>query len=256
VDGPGVVALHGFGDAGECWRPFLDALAVPPDRRWLPDAPGHGGRPVGSDFAHETLVAAAVPVVGVAVSVTGRPAVLVGHSMGASTALGVAAARPDLVRVLVLEDPPWGMPRDPVSDAALEREVRHEPWIRGLQQGGESGTRAWVEHECAHWPEDEVTPWVAAKLAVDLTLFAVPQRWLLRSWGPPARSLRCPVLLVTGDPDAGAALEPAVADTLESRAGWTVVSVTGAGHSVRRDARPLLLPLLRGVLDVESARLS
>ena len=35
-----------------------------------------------------------------------RP-VLMGHSMGAETAIGTAAIFPDLVRAVILEDPPW-----------------------------------------------------------------------------------------------------------------------------------------------------
>jgi pimeloyl-ACP methyl ester carboxylesterase len=245
---PGVVALHGFGDAGACWLPCLRAVGAPPERTWTPDLPGHGGRPVGASFTHDDLVAAALEVVEQAVDTVGGPVALLGHSMGASTALGVAATRPDLVHVLVLEDPPWGMPRDPVSDAALEGSVRHAAWIRGLQASGFDGVRAWVERESAHWPDDEVVPWVAAKLAVDDRLFDVPHRWLLRRWFELAGTVHCPVLLVTGEPALGAALEPAAAALLEERLGWTVVAVSGAGHSVRRDARPLVVPLLQGLL--------
>ena len=35
-----------------------------------------------------------------------RP-VLMGHSMGAETAIGAASIFPDLVRAVILEDPPW-----------------------------------------------------------------------------------------------------------------------------------------------------
>ena len=47
----------------------------------------------------------------------GRPAVLFGHSLGALVAAAAAAARPELVRAVVLEDPP--------SDGFLSRASGH-----------------------------------------------------------------------------------------------------------------------------------
>jgi pimeloyl-ACP methyl ester carboxylesterase len=95
---PAVVVLHGL--AGSSREFVTTAEALSGRAVVLVDQRGHGGstrRPV--DTARAAFVADAVAVIG---AVTTEPVMLVGQSMGAHTAMLVAAARPDLVRGLVL----------------------------------------------------------------------------------------------------------------------------------------------------------
>lgn len=95
---PDVVLLHGLAGSGREMLPTARALA---GRRVLVvDQRGHGGstrRP--DDLSREAFVDDVVQVV---LGECTGPVDLVGQSMGAHTAMLVAAARPDLVRRLVL----------------------------------------------------------------------------------------------------------------------------------------------------------
>ena len=66
------------------------------------DAPWHRGRDVADP--HPISTERFVADLGDAVAALGRPATLIGHSMGALHAWCLAAARPDLVSALVVED--------------------------------------------------------------------------------------------------------------------------------------------------------
>jgi pimeloyl-ACP methyl ester carboxylesterase len=125
-DGPSVLLLHGLaGHAGE-WAETAGWLTER-CRVVALDARGHGGSerhpPDVSPGAHVDDAAFAVQQLGLGA------VVLVGQSLGGRTALLLAAARPDLVRGLVLADasPHGGEPADVVEadladlDAALRR---------------------------------------------------------------------------------------------------------------------------------------
>lgn len=97
-----LVFLHGYGESLMAWRLILDRLAR--DFRVLAvDLPGHGlsdAPPTGYDYPGQVdLVARLVD------QYTRGPVILVGHSMGGQIAAGVALARPDRVRALVLIAP-------------------------------------------------------------------------------------------------------------------------------------------------------
>jgi pimeloyl-ACP methyl ester carboxylesterase len=230
-----VVALHGFSDSGACMLPFLRRLGRPDAA--TPALLGHGGRPMppGLGFTHEALVADAARAVAALVDEAGAPAVLIGHSLGASTAAGVAASAPQLVALLVVEDPPWQWPVSPVEDQAEEQRNSHRPWLEGLQGTDQAGRLAWLHANHPGWPSDEQEPWAQSKTQVDLALFDAPQRWLRRTWSRVTEQVRCPTLLLVGEPAQGSACAAAVAAHHAQR-GWTVERVAGAGHNVRRDA--------------------
>ena len=99
--GPPTLLLHGIGNYGRYWDLFADAVG---DRLTLvaPDARGHGesGRPADgyapSDFTADAL--AVLDALGI------PSAVVVGHSMGGTHAINLAARHPERVRALVIVD--------------------------------------------------------------------------------------------------------------------------------------------------------
>lgn len=112
--GPPLALLHGVTSRWQTWLPVMPDLAL----RWrlfALDLRGHGrsGRAAGAyrinDYAGDVLAFLRGRV--------GEPAVLVGHSLGAIIAIAVAAAAPDSVRAVVLEDPPLAAFRhEPLRD--------------------------------------------------------------------------------------------------------------------------------------------
>lgn len=99
-DGPAVVLLHPLALSAEVWRPLVETS---PGLRFIGvDAPGHGAtRWDGQPFTVEDM---AEDAAGVLESLGVRQAGLVGLSMGGSTAVVLAARRPDLISSLILVD--------------------------------------------------------------------------------------------------------------------------------------------------------
>ena len=95
---PATVILHGLAGSGQEFLPT--ARALPGRKVVLVDQRGHGmSTRLPDDLSRQAFVNDVVSVIEGEAS---QPVHLVGHSMGAHTAMLAAAARPDLVRTLVL----------------------------------------------------------------------------------------------------------------------------------------------------------
>jgi pimeloyl-ACP methyl ester carboxylesterase len=114
---PPVLILHGITQSTATWGWLVPHLAA--DHRVVRlDFRGHGrsGRTPGA-YAFPGYVADARAI---CEQVLGRPAVVVGHSLGGATAAGLAQTRPDLVRGVVLEDPAIMTPPAPGVSSPLD----------------------------------------------------------------------------------------------------------------------------------------
>jgi pimeloyl-ACP methyl ester carboxylesterase len=122
ADGPPVVFLHGVGSSGRTWEWVPDELTR--GRRVVRvDLRGHGRSehaPGTYDLEHYGTDAAAVVA-----ETAGRPAVLVGNSLGGVVAWWLAQNRPELVAAALLEDPPLLAGETPASEAGRFRDVFH-----------------------------------------------------------------------------------------------------------------------------------
>ncbi|HWQ14496.1 MAG TPA: alpha/beta fold hydrolase [Roseiflexaceae bacterium] len=99
-----MLLIHGIGDSALTWALVLRRLALGHDVYAL-DLPGHGlsGLPPGRRYA--TLDEHTATVVGFVRQVIGRPALLVGNSLGGMLAVRAAWCAPELIRGLVLLNP-------------------------------------------------------------------------------------------------------------------------------------------------------
>lgn len=249
---PVLVALHGWLDSGAVFEPLYRALG----RRWTvvaPDAPGHGATPWphGEVFSVPDHAVGAERVVRALPGMTGatgarsvrpRPVVVLGHSMGALTAARVAAACPDVVAHLVVEDPTRGTPRRTARTAPAREFVRRFAALSAEEQ------RGYLAHDAPDWPADENEPWVRSTLETD------PAHLEARiDWGEPMVALlsdvTCPVTLIRGDPARGGIVSVTAAQRMAAacRAGCEIVSLD-AGHSPRREARGPFVAVLASVL--------
>jgi pimeloyl-ACP methyl ester carboxylesterase len=227
---PVLLLLHGITDSGLCWSRVAMDLEADFDVL-MPDARGHGlSRSAGTDVSVGRLAADAA---GILDGLGLRHVLVFGHSMGAITAVGLAATRPDLVAGLVLEDPPIG----PLHDFSPE-------FIRGWQADlttwpklSPQERRLRCAAENPTWHPLETDPLAEAKANVDpgvLELIGDPLRAF--DWQDAFRRFGCPGLLVTGDKSLGAIIGPDVA--AEAIGLWPagrVVHIAGAGHCVHRD---------------------
>lgn len=238
-DGPPLVLLHGFSDAGPCWSRVARDLEGTYDVV-MPDARGHGASErAGASFDPALRASDAA---GVIEALGLRGAVVGGHSMGAMTAAEVAAARPELVERVVLEDPPWrdGMPSAP--------DPGRWDYIRRAQEMPAEDVPAFCRQLHPTWDDAEVGPWVDAKRAFDLALLGARAIGSPRSWRSVAEGIRCPMLLITADVDQGAIVTPDAAAEAARLGGGRVAHIAGAGHNIRRERYGPYMDAIRGFL--------
>jgi len=101
-DGAPAVLIHGWASGSVYWEPLAERLLDAGRDVWIPDLPGyHPGDTLPPGFAW-TLDSAAASVAAAIELRSDSPVHLVGHSMGGSVSLTLAAARPELVATLTL----------------------------------------------------------------------------------------------------------------------------------------------------------
>ncbi|MFI7061637.1 alpha/beta hydrolase [Kribbella sp. NPDC050124] len=103
-NGPAVVLLHGQGSRWQDHQRVLPTL-VEGHHVFAIDVPGHGSS-AALPASSYTLSNVGELLAQTIEQVVTEPAIVSGHSSGGLVALGIAANRPDLVRGLLLEDPP------------------------------------------------------------------------------------------------------------------------------------------------------
>ena len=244
-DKPQVVLVHGFSDDGLCWTPVAEALEPDHDVIMV-DARGHGrseGPEVGygpEDMAGD--LAGVIATLGLH-----RPVVL-GHSMGAATALMLAGTRPHLVRAILLEDPPaWW-----VASAAPESDAQRWAWMRARMVELKRKTREELiaEQRAASpsWSDAELGPWADAKLRFSFNaLDRVGPRSV--DWQVILRRITCPALLITAEPARQAIVSEEDAAVLKSlMPQLRVAHISEAGHNIRRDQFARYMGLVRTFL--------
>jgi pimeloyl-ACP methyl ester carboxylesterase len=279
---PALLLMHGVGDSGACWGPFVRRLHERPGLADLvvvtPDAPAHGGRHAhpGQTIAWPDLLAEAISRAESLVAQSGGPIVVGGHSMGSMVALGVAAHRPDLVVATFLEDPPLtqGLP-EAGRDA---RDLQDPPLTPGLPEASADDTQALEDQPPAPvdvsefgdwfaelqaiplpdvvaaaradhptWDDDEYELWARAKQSVDRAAFAEPVVWVHADTDRLLRNAPAPVVVAAGLPGLGGLVAPEAEASLRALSGWSVHRLV-AGHDVRRDAPDATVDLLADLI--------
>jgi lipase len=107
---PQVLAIHGLTGHGRRWE-TIATRHLPDVAIVAPDLIGHGRSSWAAPWTLDANVDALARLLK-------GPAVVVGHSFGGAVALSLAAARPDLVRALVLLDPAVALDGDWMRDIA------------------------------------------------------------------------------------------------------------------------------------------
>ena len=264
---PALLLMHGVGDSGACWGPFVRRLHEQPGLADLlvatPDAPAHGGRRAqpGHTIAWPDLLAEAITGAEALVARTGGPIVVGGHSMGSMVALGVAANRPDLVVATFLEDPPLmqGLP----DEGSTESGEHAEPpapvdvselgdWFAALQSIPLADVVATARTEHPTWDDEEYEAWATAKQSVDRAAFAEPVVWVHADTERLLRTAPAPVVVAAGLPERGSLVAPEAEASLRALPGWSVHRLP-AGHDVRRDAPDATIDLLANLIRSASA---
>ncbi|MEM8529597.1 MAG: alpha/beta hydrolase [Chloroflexota bacterium] len=229
-----LVLAHGITDNGLCWSRVARVLAQSYDVVMY-DARGHG-----LSAAPETgynIIDHANDLVGLVDALELEQPRLIGHSMGAATVAMAVANHPQLAHSIVLEDPP--LPQNSNLDEVIATHRANMQERRHLAEQRQAYTHeelmAIGRSESPLWAEEEFSIWAEAKHQVSLNIFN--DTYLSREpWQETFRRIECPILLITGDTEAGAFVTPEQATELRTM--WRqgeVAHISGAGHNIRRD---------------------
>lgn len=240
-----LLLLHGYTDNGLCWSRVADDLVGTYDVI-MPDARGHG-RTQGAvqNFSYEQLaedVQAVIEGMGLE-----RPC-LFGHSMGALTALVVAANVPDQVRGIVLEDPPFiDEPRPNFLKKKFIQKAAADS--RAFQKRPLSERIAVCQANDPGWVEAEVIPWAESKGEYNPEILdaAVRVRMHQVRWREAAAQVKCPALLVTAE--RGIVTPEIAAEAVSLMPNCELIQIPAAGHCIHRDAYAATMQAVTKFLD-------
>ncbi len=230
---PVLVLLHGVTDGGAVWARVADELVDRFDMV-MPDARGHGE-------SSRTPDGIAIPVLARdAASLIEQldlsPALVWGHSMGAATAAMLAATRPELVRAVVLEDPPFVEGELALSEDDDPRGSEFRELIESMAALTADERRSVAAEANPDWHPAEHGPWAETKAQFDLTALSLLADGLGIDWRDTVAGMTCPALVITGDTELGALVTPEVAGEIDQMLGsGGVVTIADAGHNVHRD---------------------
>jgi pimeloyl-ACP methyl ester carboxylesterase len=242
--GEPLVLVHGLMGRGSTWSRQLPWLSRHGEV-FTYDAPWHRGRDVADSYPISTE--RFVDDLGDAVTALGRPATLIGHSMGGLHSWCLAASKPELVKAVVVEDM--------APDFRGRTTGPWEPWLHALP----------VEFGSAKQVYDEFGP-VAGQYFLEAfdrtatgwrlhgrteTWIAIAAQWGTRDYWVQWRNVRMPVLLI----EAGNSVTPPgqMRQMAETGRRTTYLHVPDAGHLVHdeqpqiyRDAVESFLTALAG----------
>lgn len=234
-DKPPLVLAHGITDDGMCWSPIAEVLAYDFDVIMV-DARGHGKSDAPEDGY--TLQNLGVELAGVVQALKLDQPILLGHSMGAITALVAAGLYPSMPRAILLEDPPpfW------MSAAGTSRDENFKigfvTWINSIKQK----TREELLSECREqnpaWSEAEIEPWINSKHRVSpkVTALIDPPDMISIDLPNLFKKITCPTLFISAESSRGAASsETDIAQIKTLIPHMQVTHINGAGHNIRRE---------------------
>ncbi|MBO3724142.1 alpha/beta fold hydrolase [Actinomyces bowdenii] len=239
---PTLVLLHGITGSAVSQAEAIEHWAARGYRVIALDARGHGLSPRWSaeqlQQAGQVLVDDVIEILEELVQA--RPAspggapprpILIGHSMGAATAMVLAVQRPDLVAGIVLEDPALHGMRSP--EELLARGAARER--ARAAEAADPAASVSQALEGRAMPDAEVLPgvWAAQRSDPALLLSGVVAPEV--PWTEAVASLEVPALLLTGDRPGSARVGPAGLERVAAlNPRIATVLVPGAGHQVRR----------------------
>jgi pimeloyl-ACP methyl ester carboxylesterase len=241
---PPLLLLHGITDHGLCWKRAARDLEDCCDSI-MPDARGHGlSDGLAGGFSIPIL---AEDAAGLIQALRLENVIVWGHSMGAITAAYLAAGYPDLVKGIILEDPPLGFNLESLPPEFREAIKQENQALRAMPPEQQ---HAWAAAQNPGWHPDELGPWLEAKVRYDPGLYDQFGVFASNPWQAVFTRLHCPGLLLTGDLQQGAIVSPETArQAVELWAQGKVVHFAGAGHSIHRERYEQVVQVVREFID-------
>jgi len=230
---PPIILLHGFSDNALSWNQVPVFLEADFDVVLI-DARGHGSSGLAEDGASPERQAK--DVLALIRELDLRHPVLLGHSIGAHVAALTGAQAPQIIRAVVLSDPPWRDSSDhSTPETAAIKNEEWTKWIADLKAKPIEEVMQIGKEMHPNWDESEFFQWARAKQQIR----PETAEWVMTAptlYLDIVRQINCPGLLITADPKLGAVVTPEVAQQVSKL--WRkvkVVRIPNAGHNIHRE---------------------
>jgi N-formylmaleamate deformylase len=233
---PPVILLHGFQTAGITWRRTAQALAG--YDVIMPDFRGHGlSSGIEHGFSAELLTEDIAAIIH---ALKLDKAFVAGHSMGGEIAGRLAATHPDLVRALVLVDPPlrpFNLPPVDLDNppAWLQptvnalRSIKTQPHEQRLIT-----MQTLVAPGSAQWDEVDYVTSMEAAVQFDLKTFNARVDYQLAT-PEMVKQITCPILLMISRGTPGTDVAQNVAVVTQNWHDGEYVHFADSGHFIMAD---------------------
>jgi pimeloyl-ACP methyl ester carboxylesterase len=258
-DAPPLLCLHGVTRGWQSFLPLMSTLTL----RWqvyATDQRGHGQSKRATSYLTVDYIGDAFRFLREEIK---RPAVIYGHSLGAMVAAAVAAEAPELVRAIILEDPPFHTMGERIESyvmypyfVALEKLASNGMSLPQLVAalGSIEITTANGKAKMSELRDAAALRFTAKCLQrLDPAVMTpiAETRWLEGyDLAKAARGIQCPVLLLQADASAGGMLIDADADLIEQTvADVTRVKLAGIGHQMHTQAPDAVLRTVLAFLE-------
>jgi pimeloyl-ACP methyl ester carboxylesterase len=231
---PPILLVHGFSDNGFCWNRIPVHLAKIYNVVVM-DTRGHGFSGCGNEpFTPNDEARDMVALVN---ELNLHKPVIMGHSHGASIAAAAAADFPNVFLAAVLIDPPWGGRFEQQTDE--DRQTRADEWRAGIAKmkaASHEEVMQMGKQKHPGWDESEYFQWAQSKHQMqDNAFLAIVKAG--EAWQEQVARIKCPGLLMTGDPQKGGLVTPEIA--AEAKKIWKnleTMHFLNAGHNIHRDS--------------------
>ena len=253
-DKPPLILNHGATDDGLCWTRVALKLEADYDVIMV-DARGHGLSDSGDgDY---TSISRATDLAGLIQVLELNKPVVGGHSMGADTAMYLAANYPDLVRAVFLEDPPIPPPGETIfgGEVGEKFEEAGKTFMRIMRVFkflplflGKILARKMMPTS----PDEEIIPWLRSKKRLNPDFLNMQDSSSFFSADSPLDILgkiKVPILLIIGDRDLGSIVSQETAHEISKTVpNLKVAHLAGANHDIRRAKFDAYIQNLRAFL--------
>lgn len=238
-DGPLVVCVPGMGELRSSYRFVAPMLVAAGYRVALTDLRGHGDSDIGFDTYGDEATAGDVAAL---IGDLGGPAIIVGNSLAAGSAVLVAASQPDIVSGLVLVGP---FVRDP-SNSAFEQIIFRAmmaPWWARVAWNSYL-PRLYAGRKPADFAQYRAAVTTAMKKPGYTKAFSLTTRTRHDAAAAALSSVKAPVLVIMGEVDPDFPKPAVEANWIAEQVGGSVLMVAEAGHYPQAQRPELVVPAI------------
>jgi pimeloyl-ACP methyl ester carboxylesterase len=247
--GPLVVCVPGMGDLRSTYRFLAPALVADGNRVVTTDLRGHGES--SADFPEYGSEPTAPDLIAL-IERLGGPAVIIGNSMAAASAVLVAARRPDLVRGIVLVGPFVRSPAASRAKTLFLRALLATPWITAVWRAYLPSLYAGRRPVDFAAYRDSVT--AALRTPGHARAFSLTARTDHDASERAIPAVTTPTLVVMGELDPDFAQPAVEARWIADALGGAVMMVAEAGHYPQAQRPDLVSPAIAEFVRSVAAR--